>query len=92
MEITSEDDVNILQDNLYKLEEWSNDWLLHFRPQKCKVLDVSLKDKVMNKYRLGGVELEHVLEEKDLGIFFYRKLKFDTHISTKAPRPVPWAW
>ena len=34
--IKDEDDKEILQDDLTKLEEWSDKWLLKFHPEKCK--------------------------------------------------------
>ena len=34
--IKDEDDKEILQDDLTKLEEWSDKWFLKFHPEKCK--------------------------------------------------------
>ena len=35
------------------------------------------------KYTLHRQELEHVFEQKDLGLIFYAELKFDEYISVK---------
>ena len=39
--IKGEDDKEILQDDLAKLEEWSDKWLLKFHPEKCKHMKIS---------------------------------------------------
>ncbi len=36
--IETEDDSRCLQDDLDRLSEWSNKWLLKFNPSKCKVM------------------------------------------------------
>ena len=39
--IKGEDDKEILQDDLTKLEEWSDKWFLKFHPEKCKHMKIS---------------------------------------------------
>jgi hypothetical protein len=39
--IKDEDDKEILQDDLTKLEEWSDKWLLKFHPEKCKHMKIN---------------------------------------------------
>ena len=73
----------ILQDDLKRLKEWSDKWLLRFHPEKCKVLDIGINDRLTYDYFLDNVELEHSLSEKDLGVFVDNRLKFDTHIGAK---------
>ncbi len=72
-----------LQQDLNKLIEWSNNWLLKFHPDKCKVWDINHHDRECNNYYLGNTRLEHSSCEKDLGIYIDNKLKFDTHIRVK---------
>jgi hypothetical protein len=51
--IKGEDDKEILQDDLTKLEEWSNKWLLKFHPEKCKHMKISkIKYEETNTYKL----------------------------------------
>ena len=38
--IKSRDDSTILQEDLTKLEEWSDTWLLRFHPDKCKHMHI----------------------------------------------------
>jgi hypothetical protein len=35
--ITGENDQNILQEDLRKMEDWSNNWLLNFHPEKYNI-------------------------------------------------------
>ena len=48
--IDSQEDANNLQANLTKLQDWSNKWLLKFHPGKCKVVDISIRDRVQYSY------------------------------------------
>ena len=81
--IGSPEDAQQLQDDLRRLEEWSDKWLLRFHPDKCKVSDIGIKDRINYVYYIGNIELEHITEEKDLGVFIDNKLNFNTHISHK---------
>ena len=55
-----------MQEDLNRLQQWSNDWLLRFHPQKCSVLKLGSK-KSGTKYTMkgkdNGEEHEIVLEE-----------------------------
>ena len=82
-EIKSDEDVQKLQHDLNKLQEWSNKWLLKFHPEKCKVLDISIRGKLEYEYYLDDVKLSHTNTEKDLGVHIDNRLKFDSHIGTK---------
>ena len=57
--ITSLADALMLQDDLQKLEEWSNIWLLKFNADKCHVLTLGkFQDiKHAHKYSLCQYEL-----------------------------------
>jgi len=87
-EISTKNDQLILQDDLNKLFEWSNKWLLKFHPDKCKILQISTKTPeirsyTMPKYEGGLVSLERVENEKDVGVTINSKLKFDEHIQNQ---------
>lgn len=73
----------LLQDDIYKLQEWSNIWNLYFNVSKCGVLHFG-KNNQGNKYYMkvkDSVEqIKDLNEEKDLGVIFDNKLSFDTHI------------
>jgi len=67
------------------LEDWSKTWLLNFHPSKCHVLALGKFDNIQytERYHIYSKELEHVFEEKDLGVFIDSNLSFAEHISSK---------
>ena len=77
----TQEDQKLLQEDLYRLENWSNLWLLKFNKDKCKHLH--LGKKVDLTYRLLGQEIQKVSEEKDLGIYIDSQLNFKLHIDFK---------
>ena len=81
--IDSVEDSLVVQDDINELEKWSQDWLLKFHPDKCHVLTIGKFSNIKHahRYQLGGNELEHVFEEKDLGVLIDSELTFEEHIS-----------
>ena len=86
-EIKTEEDRKHLQDDLDKLQQWSDTWLLKFHPNKCKVMSISNKrlTEVTTTYYLHdqdgkSVELSRSEGEKDLGVMVDDKVNFDKHI------------
>ena len=71
----------LLQEDLYRLENWSNLRLLKFNKDKCKHLH--LGKKVDFTDRLFGQEIQKVSEEKDLGIYIDSQLNFKLHMDFK---------
>jgi len=71
-----EDSVS-LQEDLNRLLEWSEDWLLRFNPEKCKVMHVG--HQLHTEYKLNEGATIHTLQEtdieKDLGVYTTRLLK-----------------
>ena len=63
-------------------------WLLKFHPDKCHVLTVGKFENIRHTHRYGiyGKELDHVFEEKDLGIMMDSELSFDEHRSLKVQK------
>ena len=84
-QITSREDSLELQSDLTKLEQWSNTWQLHFNAEKCHVLTLGKFENIQHahRYKIGNNELEHVSDEKDLGITIDSELNFGEHISRK---------
>ena len=83
--IISENDSIIVQNDIETLEQWTNDWLLKFNIKKCHVLTIGKHENIQHthRYTLENSELEHVAEEKDLGVTFDSELTFEEHISMK---------
>ena len=83
--ITSAGDSVTLQADIDRLENWSKKWLLRFHPDKCHVLSLGKIENTVHthRYSICGREMEHVGEEKDLGVVIDSELSFDEHISAK---------
>ena len=83
-EVKSEDDRKILQNDIDRMVEWSNTWMLKFHPDKCKVMKLGSKinkDQMVN-YKMGAQDLDFSDMEKDLGVHIDNKLSFESHINT----------
>lgn len=84
--ISNPRDEIILQGDLNVLQSWSDNWLLNFHPDKCKVLTVG-KRKLSTRYYLncrGSLhELDIVHDMKDLGVTIDASLSFEAHIQDK---------
>ena len=82
--LSHEEDVEILQNDLDRLVDWSKYSLLRFNPEKCVVMRIKLGTKkleVRNYYNIDETRLRIVEEEKDLGVIIDDKLSFEDHIS-----------
>ena len=84
-QITTREDALQLQSDIDKLEEWSKIWQLHFNHDKCHVLTLGKFDNIQyaHRYAVYGNEIEHVFDEKDLGVTIDSELKFEEHIAKK---------
>ena len=83
--ITTRDDALQLQADINKLEEWSKLWQLHFNHDKCHVLTMGKFENIQHaqRYVVYGNEIDHVFDEKDLGITIDSDLRFEEHIARK---------
>ena len=86
--ISCKEDSLRLQDDITKLEEWSDLWLLKFHPDKCHLLTLGKLENIMycHRYKVGGEEIEHTFEEKDLGVVVDSELAFSEHITEKVKK------
>ena len=64
--VRSDQDREMLQDDLNKLSEQSMNWLLQFNKDKCKVMHI-VKAKPGFSYALDATTLQESKKEKDLG-------------------------
>lgn len=81
--IRNADDGTTLQQDLEKLKEWSQKWLLHFNEEKCKVMHIG-RSNPRYEYYLSPSALEETVEEKDLGVIITSDLKPSTQVSRVA--------
>ncbi len=80
-QITTTNTPETLQNDLNLLEKWSKTWLLLFHPDKCRVMRLGNRPDQPYDYKLEDTSLEYTDTEKDLGITFDNKLKFNSHIN-----------
>ena len=78
--IKSHADRVILQEDLLKLQEWSQKWLLQFNENKCKVMHIGRRNPEYEYY------LNDSALEKDLGIHVTPDWKSSTHVSKVAAK------
>ena len=78
-------DVEALQKDIDSLEHWSEKWLLKFDIDKCHMLSLGKFDKITHThhYKLYGDEVEHIFEEKDLGVIIEMEFIFEQRMVSK---------
>ena len=71
-EISTLNDSITLQKDIHSLESWTKRWLLGFNRDKCHILTLGKFVNITHthRYTVAGYEIEHVFEEKDLGVIF----------------------
>ncbi len=72
--IRGEEDRKILQETLDGLVEWAEKWGMKFNLAKCKIMHVG-RNNPGYVYTMGGVALEEVEEERDVGVTVHKSLK-----------------
>ena len=62
---------------------WSSKWLIKFNLTKCRILTFGKHKNITHAhpYKLGNYVLEHVPEEKDLGVILDSNLSFESHMA-----------
>jgi len=86
--VSTPSDAAKLQADIHALESWSKKWLLRFHADKCFVLTLGKFENITHteRYKLGTRELEHVFEQKDLGVIVDSELRFEEHIGMKVKK------
>ena len=75
-------DPDILQRDLEKLAQWSNEWQLRFNISKCKVMCISnRKSSPATNYLINNTPLEWVESFKYLGVFIDRRLSWKEQVN-----------
>ena len=60
--------------DLVNICRWSEEWLMLFNKDKCKVMHIGLNNPQV-EYTMDGLKLEEINEERDLGIIMQDDLK-----------------
>ena len=82
-EVNCKENGESLQNDLYRLEDWSKKWLLPFHPKKAKFLKFGRAKKLKREYYAERGKLLPISSdntETDLGVTFDSDLKFEKHI------------
>ena len=80
-QIKSQQDCDILQDDLNKLAAWEKKWGMAFHPDKCSAIKISRsRNPISMDYSLKG----HILDKEDytkyLGVELQSSLSWNRHI------------
>ena len=81
--VKSIDDCNILQNDLDTLSQWTNEWLLSFNVDKCKVMYIGKNNRKLEYTMRTENENKIVIEtreEKDLGVLITHDLKHEKQV------------
>ena len=74
-------DCYTLQEDINKLVNWSEKWLMRFNTEKCKVLHFGHNNKQQH-YFMKDSKLSTTKEEKDLGVLITNNLKPSSQCTT----------
>ncbi|PFX15231.1 putative RNA-directed DNA polymerase from transposon X-element [Stylophora pistillata] len=82
--IRSYADCALLQDEIDKLVDWSNNWKLAFNVDKCSLCTVTRKrSPIICNYRMGEKALSRVRAQRDLGVLMSDTASFNDHIQAQ---------
>ena len=83
--IFCQEDCEKLQQDLDKIQNWTDNSLLRFHPDKCKQMRIGRRDIPCHQYNLGNPPsiLPISQQEKDIGVIIDAKLSFEHHIAAK---------
>ena len=65
--VATEDEVQLLSDDLKNLAKWALDWQMLFNVEKCVVRDIGTNNKLYS-YHMNNATLKTVDVERDLGV------------------------
>lgn len=81
-QIKSDNDVDILQEDINKLCKWEKDWQMGFNTSKCFVMNVTQqRSPLQHQYMMGNTALEVVQHHPYLGVELSGDLDWKHHIS-----------
>jgi exonuclease III len=92
-QITSHQDLTILQRDINKVSAWSKDWGLTFNQKKCTILSLKRNNKPLEYiYRMDNTQLPRTTDAPDLGITITSNLSWNTHINNICSRAQNRKW
>ena len=87
---TNASDRHTFQEDISKLQEWADKWLLKFHPDKCKLMTIG-RDPPTEYYTMysedkGLIPMANVQSEKDVGVIFDLNMTFREDINSRATK------
>ena len=80
--VSHEQDVELLQNDIFTFVSWCDKWLLKVNPQKSTTVTISLKKfPIKSAYFINDDAVSSVSSHKDLGVVIDSKLNFNDHIT-----------
>ena len=80
-------DADLLQQDLHKLTEWQNKWLMRFNEKKCYVMRIAqARSPLQFEYTLNGSQLQSTSCHGYLGVDISSDLKWNQHIFRTAAK------
>lgn len=81
--ITSVEDCEFLQRDLYIINDWCNENRIKISIDKCAVVTyTTLNNPLFYRYNLDNITIPRLTEIRDLGVLFDQRLQFSRHIAT----------
>jgi len=81
--VKSQQDTNILQEDLSKLQQWEADWQMQFNASKCETICITRKrNPIKTDYYIHGQKLATVPSRRYLGATLNEKLLWNEHVDT----------
>jgi hypothetical protein len=78
------------------LQQWENNWLMRFNPDKCEVfIATNKKSPIHSEYTIYGQVLNQTDSAKYLGLNIHKSLSWDSHIdkiTKKANSTLAFLW
>ena len=74
----ADDCLLLLQNDLLKLKEWQNTWLMKFNPTKCSTMTLASRKPTPNHYTFCGQQLKYVQSHCYLGVQISNTLNWTT--------------
>ena len=84
--VKSDNDTSLLQNDLLKLEEWQNTWLMKFNPTKCFTMTLASRKPTPNHYTFCGQQLKSVQSHCYLGVQISNTLNWTTQCNSVAKK------
>ena len=80
-------DADLLQQDLHKLTDWQNKWLMRFNEKKCYVMRIAqARSPLQFEYTLNGSQLQSTSCHGYLGVDISSDLKWNQHIFRTAAK------